>query len=233
MTQLLPYLNMFKRSWWIIALTTLAAFTLSLLAAYNSTPMYRVSASFVVTPTESLFGRDFISSLNPLDNRSLMSTYAEILHSKTIIEETAVALQIDEDTLGDYDVLAIVLPDANVLRLTAIGPDPTLATVLANSMGRHAINYINGLYQIYTIRQLDPAIQPESPYSPRPLRDGVFALVLGGMLGVILAFAREQIHIALSTEEAQAGSVVSSGAASDQPWLNGERGTSPVGVRAK
>ena len=201
MAQLLPYLKILQRGWWIIVLTALAAFNLALFNAYNTTPLYRARAQFLVSPGPTLLAGaedDLVRGIEALDKRSIVSTYAEILGSKSIYDSTVATLQIDPETLSDYQRTAIVLPDASVLELTIDGPNPEMAALLANQVGERAINHIKGLYLIYEINLLDPATPPSEPYSPVPIRDAAIALFLGGMAGLFLVVLREFLTSPLS-----------------------------------
>ena len=44
------YFQMFRRGWWIIALTTLIALLVSLVASYLTTPEYQAMAQFILSP---------------------------------------------------------------------------------------------------------------------------------------------------------------------------------------
>ena len=192
------YLRMLQRGWWIIAITALAALNVALVAAYVATPIYQASARFVVSPNPELIkAADVLNSLATLDKRSIVSTYAEFLQSARIFQETVAGLGLNPDDLSDYSVLAVVLPDANILELSVEGPDPQLTALLANNVGQRGIDYIKTYYQVYDITMLDPATPPTEPISPQPVRDAGLSLVLGAVLGIALAILSEQIRIPL------------------------------------
>jgi len=192
------YLRMLQRGWWIIALTALVALSVALLVDYLAPPMYQTNARFVVSPNpESVSGRDVVSSLATPDKRSIVSTYAEFLNSERIYMETVKSLGMDPETLADYSHNAVVLPDANILELTVIGPDPAMAALLDNSLGQRAIGEIKQIYRVYDIRFLDPALPPEKPFSPNPGRDAILALMLGALVGGALAILKEQVQAPL------------------------------------
>jgi diguanylate cyclase (GGDEF)-like protein len=65
--------------------------------------------------------------------------------------------------------------------------------IVANSIGKQAISYIDGLNQGFNIRVLDPAQMPTEPIRPQPVRDVSLAIVFGVVLGVSLAIIREQL----------------------------------------
>jgi capsular polysaccharide biosynthesis protein len=54
-----------------------------------------------------------------------------------------------------------VQPDSNILVRLVEGPNPQVAASLANNMGQNGLNYINGLYQVYTLSFLDQAAGAE------------------------------------------------------------------------
>lgn len=194
MEQLQLYFRMLKKGWWLIALAALAAFNIALLVAYNSKPMYRASARFIVSPGPSLLAgqdKEVVNSIEALDKRSIVSTYAEVLNSNSIYEATINNLGLDPVEFAEYTQSAVVLPDASVLELTVQGPDPEMVALLANEVGSQSIDYIEGLYLVYDINLLDPATPPTTPFSPQPARDAAVALILGAALGAVLAIVRE------------------------------------------
>lgn len=190
------FLRMILRSWWIVALAALTALSISLTASYFATPLYRTSAQLLVSPNASLSGTQAVYGLDTLSKRSIVSTYAEVLNSGRIFNETGVALQIPPDELEAYTLLTVVLPEANVLDLSVTGPDPQVAALLANGVGQRAIDYIKGLYQAYDINFLELAPVPTTPVSPKPVQDATLAAGLGLILGLGLAALRAYLPVA-------------------------------------
>ncbi len=193
------YLRMIKQSWWIILLTVLVAVNVALISAYFTQPIYQANARFSVSPSANLVGsdQDVLNSLEALDKRSIIQTYAEFLNSQSIYEETVKNMGLNPEDLTQYTRSTVVLPDANILDLTFEGPDATLVATLANNTGQTAINHIQELYKVYDINPLDPAVVPLVPIKPQPLRDAGVALILGLVLGIALAIVNEQIRIPL------------------------------------
>lgn len=197
MQELLYYLRMLKRSWWIVALTTLSALNVALLVSYLSTPMYQAKAQLIVSPGPSLLAgedKDVVNSLEALDKRSIVATYVEVINSRRLLRETREALGIDPDEFGNYEVSAVVLPEASVLQLSVTGPDPETTALLANDLGQRSVKYIEDLYLVYNINFFDLATLPKKPISPQPARNGAVAVVLGLVLGAALALVREHIR---------------------------------------
>lgn len=189
------YFKVIQRGWWLILVTVLAAVNISLIYSYYFTvPMYEAVARFIVSPNlQNTDNRDIVNSLEALDKRSIISTYAEVLSSHQIIDSTMELLRENPDDFDAYVISVAVLPDANIIRFSVKGPNPEVAALLANSIGQHAIDFVKNLYVIYNIDFLDKAFAPTDPYQPQPIQDAGLALMVGLVLGVGLAIFKDQI----------------------------------------
>jgi len=191
------YFRLLQRSWWIILLTTLSAAMAALLAAYFSTPIFQASVRYIISPNPSALGGEsnFIYSLDTLDKRTVITTYAEILNSPRIYNDTLDSLGITDTSIASqYSHVAIVLTDTNIIEFSVQGPSPTLVASLTDEIGLRAVQYIESLYQVYDMTLLDSAAVPTAPISPQPVRDTGVAVVVGLALGVSLALVRELLR---------------------------------------
>jgi diguanylate cyclase (GGDEF)-like protein len=190
------YFQMLQRGWWLIASAALAAISISLALSYVTVPQYQSSARLIISPnyTATTGNADVVRSLDTLDRQSTVSTYAEVLGSSRMLDETLSALQLKSVDLKDYTRTAVVLPSSSVIELTVTGPNPTVVAQLTNAISRQAIAYTRDMNQVYKVDFLDSATTPTEPISPQPLRDASLALVLGIAIGAVLAILREQIQ---------------------------------------
>jgi diguanylate cyclase (GGDEF)-like protein len=193
------YLKIIRRGWWLILITALVAVNLSLLYSYYlAEPTYEAVARFIVSPNlQNIESRDLVNSLEALDKRSIISTYAEVLNSREIINGTMSLLGADPMQFVNYKTLVTVLPDANIIRFSVQGPDPEVSAILANGIGQNAIDFIRNLYVIYNIEFLDQAVVPSEPIQPKPIQNAGLALLVGTVLGVGLAIFRDQLSSTL------------------------------------
>lgn len=195
------YLRMLRRGWWIVVLTVLMAVNVALLSSYFTQPIYHSSARFSVSPSPSISttGQEVLNSMEALDKRSIIQTYAEFLNSQQIYDETLQTMSLSPAAMTQYTRLTVVIPDANILELSINGPDPKLVALLANNTGQNAIRHIKELYKIYDINVLDPALIPIIPISPQPIRDAGVAALLGLIIGATLAITSETIRVPLDS----------------------------------
>ena len=195
------YLQMIRRGWWLVALTALIALTTSLGASFLVTPQYEVVARFIITPGAigESSPQTILNGLNTINNQSVMETYAEVMNSDRIYNDSLAFLQLQPEDLKDYSYESAVLPSSSILELSVKGPDPQLAADIANAVGYQTINFTRRLNQVINLDFLDLATPSTVPYSPQPLRNAALATVLGLIGGLVLVIVREQLRASLET----------------------------------
>jgi diguanylate cyclase (GGDEF)-like protein len=184
-----------QEGWRIILIISLGAAAISLFLSLSATPIFRSEASFIVFPDPGLTSsRDVVSSLDALEQRTIISTYADILNSRRVYEDTITSLNLDPGVMDQYPVTTVVEQDSNLLVLYTEGPDPDRGSLLANTIGQTGTSLINSIYQVYDIAILDRATIPAEPFSPRPIRDLSIYLGAGLLLGLLLVLVSAQIR---------------------------------------
>lgn len=189
------YLQSLRRGWWLILLTVLVSTSVSLLISYFTPPVYQTDMRFVLAPNPDTFSSswDLVSSLDTLDRRSIVNTYKELLASPTVYRQNP-EINAMGDAIGDYDISVVVVPDSNILELTATGPDANQVALVANAVGDQGVKYINELYPVYIFRVLDRPSIPTEPISPLPVQNAGLAMLFGGVIGMVLAFTKDQLQ---------------------------------------
>ena len=188
----------FQRGWRILVIFVSAFAVAALIWSILVTPMYRAEAKFLVYPNDSLTSsKDVVSSLDTLDKRTISTTYADIIDSNRVYQDTINRLQLDPAALKDLRIYSEVQTNTNILVLYVEGPDPQVAALLANNIGQNGISYIKSLYQVFDIAFLDTAMEPATPIRPRPLVDTLIAAGAGLVVGLIFLILREVLRVPL------------------------------------
>lgn len=190
------YLRTLQRGWWIIVLVMLTAINASLLISYLTPPIYETSLRFVVSPNAAVYENswDIVSSMDTLDRRSIVNTYKELIASPAVYASSPELQAVPSEVLEkEYSISVVVIPETNILELSVAGPDPTTTVRIANAIGDQALDYINRLYPVYNFSIVDEAQLPTEPIRPEPVKNAGLALLVGAVLGVGLAFSREQL----------------------------------------
>jgi len=191
------YLKTIQRGWWIIVMVMFTAMNVSLLVSYFTPPVYETSSRFVVSPNAEVYTNswDIVDSLDTLDRRSIINTYKELLTSSAAYTSSPEIQKLDPVLLEDqYAISVVVVPDTNILKLSVEGPDPDIVVQISNAIGTEALDYVNRLYPVYNFSVLEKPKIPTTPIRPEPVKNAGLALLIGAVLGVGLAFSREQLQ---------------------------------------
>jgi capsular polysaccharide biosynthesis protein len=177
-----------RRYWWMILLAFAIGFGSAAFFARRRAPAYRATTTLVVGPNENLkTTREVVDSLNTLDRRSIVATFARLPPSRTVRQRAAQQLQLPETQLEPYDVKTAVVPDTNVLEVSVEGPDPRQATALADAVAEQTTHYTREFYDIYGMKVLDRAQEPTAAVGPGLSRSMLVGAALGLLIGVGVA----------------------------------------------
>jgi len=131
--------------------------------------------------------QESIRTLDDARSRAIIATFAEVLDSSGIHAEAARGVGIAELAVSDYNFSSAILPEANVVELTILGPVAHATVLLSGAVGNLAAERFSELYQIYDIVLLDPPLTPTSPANTPLLQTLVMAGALGTLAGAALA----------------------------------------------
>ena len=183
-----------RRVWTIVlvaVVTTGSALGFSLL----QTPTYEASVQILVgqmTTSDTNLGSD-VSGL-----QELALTVAKAVPTTPVAEAVVERLNLPEGSAQKVLRHTTAEPDPGTMfvNVSYKDSDPQRARLIANTIGQvlsEKISEVSVGANAITARVWEPATLPETPVSPDPIRNGIIALVLGSLLGVVLAFLLEYI----------------------------------------
>jgi len=184
-----------KRLWTIVlvaAVTAGSALCFSLL----QTPTYEASVLILVgqkTPGDTNLGAPDVTDL-----QELALTVAKAVPTTPVAETVVERLDLQEGSAGEVinNVSAEPDPGTMFVNVSYKDSDPERAQLIANTIGKvlsKKISEVSVGANAITARVWEPAALPETPISPDPIRNGIIALVLGSLLGVVLVFLLEHV----------------------------------------
>jgi hypothetical protein len=179
------FLRILRRWWWAPAVMLGVGVAAGLWWTSRQTQVYRASAMLAVIPTSSIGDADVLRSLDALERRTLLATFARLPGTPHSRMEIAAAVQKDVRDLAPYAIGASVLPSTNIIRVDVDGPDPKLAARMANAAGVVAAAEARALYRIYTMRSIADADASHNPIHPDPRRNSLAAGVIGLFIGTV------------------------------------------------
>lgn len=186
------FIHVVGRSWWVIVLMLAIGVGATAYFTRRQTPLYQATTTVVIGPGGKLTEvSQIVNSLNALDRRSVVATYAKIPTSRTVRDRTRQQLGLSPSQMRLYRVSTSIVPDTNILQIAVEGPDPRLAADVANAIAEQAKSYAPEIYGIFGLNVLDRASVPSRPVKPELVRNVSVGAVLGLLLGIGLALLIE------------------------------------------
>jgi capsular polysaccharide biosynthesis protein len=201
------FLRTIWRRIWLIALTAIALAGIALSFSIAQTPMYEASVTLLVgyeagNNTPGDLGGD-IQGL-----QLLTQTLAQVIETRPVAEGAIQELNIKESPRDVLENMSVeTLGNTQVLKISYKDASPEQARLIVNAIGDQFSSQVVGLTPTtdgVTANIWEGAVTPDTPISPKPVRNGLLALVLGGILGLGLAFLIEYLDDSCrSPEEAE------------------------------
>jgi capsular polysaccharide biosynthesis protein len=183
------------RNWFLLLLCGLAAGGAAFAITSLQTREYRSTTLLVAGPAAFLERPTRIGqTVDALNRRSLIATFAEIIGSKRIFGIAADTIGLSPADQSRYSVASNALPEANAVLLDVQGPRREVTASLSPAITAAGVSYITDFYKTYSIKALDLPDTPKQPVSPRPRRDVPAAVVAGLGLGLILGLWRDRLR---------------------------------------
>jgi capsular polysaccharide biosynthesis protein len=181
----------FRKRWWVVVLMMIALTAASVAYSLMQPPVYESSIKILV-------GQERGIAENPVNVNGLLAlnkTVAEAVNSRPIAQGVIEQenLRTDPGTLlGNLQVEAI--EETQFVAVSYRDSDPRMSRRVADAVGsvfttRFAEENETG--NVITATVWEPAGPTGGPISPKPLRNGLLALMIGAVLGTGLALLLE------------------------------------------
>ncbi len=189
-------LQTLRQRMWTIMLVALVTTGSAMGFSLLQTPTYETSVLILVgqkTTGDTNFGAPNVSDL-----QQLALTVAKAVPTTPIAETVVERLNLQEESARGVLKSISAEPDPGTMfvNVSYKDSDPERAQLIANTIGKvlsEKISEVSLGANAITATLWEPATLPETPISPDPIRDGIIALVLGSLLGVVLAFLLEYV----------------------------------------
>ena len=186
------YLEIVRRRIWIVVVCTLLVPTLWVGLDARTDVEYEATAAVLASPSPRASGalvEDLVRS------QDLVSSYADLVTRRpvmdAVIADGRVELSADE-LIGS--TRASVVPETSVIEVTVTTPDPDLSVEAANAIAEVFVTVAPELTrsEVVTLSPVEPAVG-STELGPSYVRDIVLGLLFGLLLGLMAAFALNEI----------------------------------------
>ena len=216
---LAKYVDVFTRWWWVILLVPAIAGVLAYYQASTQTPLYRASTDILVQQARS----GLIGPANTQANADLANTYAKLAETTPLLEQLRGELALTElpkiKASGRGSILQIsadhrnpaaardlannladlLILDIQTSKMAEIARLEALAASQGISVDRDILQA--QVANIDSLRIIEPAMIPDSPFSPRPVRSTILGVTFGLLFGTVIVFVLEYFSNRLRSVE--------------------------------
>lgn len=183
-----------RRRLWVIALVVVLLTGAAVGYSLSQTPQYEASIKILVGHESGIID----SPNEAVGLQQLTQTMTEAVNSRRIAQAVVERLNMDTDLRQFFDRLTVEqIPDTQFIQVEYRDPDPERARQVADAVGEEFSEQIAGVdpgTNAITATVWEPAVAPDVPVSPTPLRNGLLAMALATILGVGLAFLLEYLY---------------------------------------
>lgn len=204
------YATIVARRKWIVLAVTVAAVAAAVGISKAQQPVYRAQTKIVVTQGYSLVQPGFASAVEPYT-----ATMSDLIESNVVAADVISRLHLSQSPQSLLQHVSVSInPQTAVLGVSVDDHSPARAQAIAREIGAVFSQLVRARFgkpvqsqpgqqtlPPLTASVFDPAHVLPAPVSPRPVRDGIVAAVLGLALGLLGAFLRDHFDRTLRTRE--------------------------------
>lgn len=191
-----------KKRFWIIALITIIAATISgVVSFFILTPVYEANTQILVNQAKSK--EQFYNSYELQTNVQLIQTYNDIIKSPAILGEVTKQLNLDMTPKQLSNQIQVTnSQDSQVAHIVVQDTNARLAVKIANTTAAVFKKEVPKIMSIDNVSILAKAELDESlsPIKPQPLMNIAMGIIVGLMLGVGLSFLLDYLDSSIKDE---------------------------------
>ncbi|QIK75253.1 YveK family protein [Nocardioides piscis] len=191
-----------RRRWRIVVASLGVVVAIAAILSFTATPQFESSTRLFVSTSQADDSTTFAGGAYATQR---VTSYADLVGSRELAERVVEALDADLDPADlPSMVTATVVPETVLLEITVTNPESEVARDLAQSYAEELQDLVDELETPEGKREapikatiVDDAQETSDPVSPDPVRNLALAAVLGLLLGLGLAVARELLDTSI------------------------------------
>lgn len=167
-------------------------------------PRYKASTKLILAKTESTSENDNkgITGTELTLNQKLISTYTEIVKTKSVVRQVIDNLNLDISEESLEKSISIKLKnDTDMIEITITNDNPENAAIIANEVAKVFSAKVAEVYNINNIKVMDKAEVNNEPYNINHPKDVAIFTLVGFVVAVIYAFVANMLDTTIKTNE--------------------------------
>jgi capsular polysaccharide biosynthesis protein len=198
-------LGILRRRFWIVFSVVFVAVGVAALLSYVILPpFYQADTSLIVNEHPGVAqGSSGVDYGQIETNRSLAVTYARIIVSRAILQDTIDTLGMPETVKQLTDMTTVqVQGQTEIIAVRVKDKSAARAAIVANAIAKSFIAQLPTLVnRVENVSVIDRAVPVTDQVSPRPILNIAVAFVAALMLGVLLAFLADYFDDVVKTPD--------------------------------
>lgn len=169
----------------ILIIILVALIAGSVYSIFLKTPLYRSKTTIVLVSEDGTAGSTTYTQSDVQLNKSLVSTYSEIVSSRRVIENVIKNLSLDYTVDEVTDMITIsTVNDTEIIKIEVANEDKGIAADIANEVANVFSEEIKSIYKLQNVSVVDVAEEAESPYNINIFKD----LLIYLLVGIVISF---------------------------------------------
>jgi len=197
-------LRVLLKKWWLLLLVAVlgggVAYTYT---RYFITPLYNTNISvYVNNSVAGAANPDTITTGDLTASQRLVNTYVTIISSNTVLGEVSENINFmytPEDIRSMMACAAV--KDTEIFKVTIINKDQEVAAMIANAIADVVPTEIPKFIEGSSVKIVDYAAVPDSPFTPNFSRNAVLGFVAGFLLVALILMLVDVFDMRIKSEE--------------------------------
>ena len=170
------------------------------------TPEYKSSTTLVLATLnngEKSSSSDAITQTDLTLNSNLVSTYSELIKSKTVLREVIDNLNIkdlDEEQLKD-NIKVSSVSDTELIEISVSSEKAAYASEIANEIAKVFTDKVSEIYNINNVHIVDKAETAQEPYNINHIKDIIIFAFIGIVIAVVKVLVGNMLDNTIKTEQ--------------------------------
>ena len=157
-------------------------------STFLKTPMYKSTSTILLVSDDGTTGTTTTQSDVQL-NKSLVSTYSELVKSRTVLKTVIENLSLDYEVNELSDKITVSnVSNTEIIKISVEDSNNKNASVIANELVKVFGEEIKNHYKLQNVSVVDKAEPAKTAYNINFLKDGVIYMIIGIVLSLGIVF---------------------------------------------
>lgn len=166
-------------------------------------PNYKAYTTLVLATSEDTSTKkDTITTSDITLNNNLVSTYSELIRSKTVLRKVIDNLNINKTESGlKSNVSVSAVKGTQLIQINVTDSNPNTAKIIANELAKVFMDKVGEIYKINNIHVVDVAETQTEPYNINHIKDFGMAAIAGLVVAAMYVIIANMLDTTVKTKE--------------------------------